>query len=463
MDTPPHPEMPLLRRLATLLARPVSPSDRQRAALHVLDWAGCAVAGAASPAGRLLAEHAARIGTGPCAGVGRPGLSASAAAFFNGGVGNVLEMDDIHRTSILHPGPVVVPAALAEAMATGAPPARLLDAVARGYEAMIRIGASVGPGHYALWHNTSTCGPFGAAAAAAAVLELDEEATVWALGNAGAQASGPWRCRHEPVMTKQLHTARAAQSGLQAAELAALGFTGPAGMLEGAQGFYAAMCPDPRPEVVTAEPDGPWRMWDVGFKPWPACRHAHPTIDAALALRRRGVAADAVRSIAVRTYDDALRFCDRPEPATVIQAKFSLQHSVAVVLLDGPPPLEAFEPPAIAREDVARLRAATTVAAGEPFVSAYPERYGAAVSVTLANGETLTETAPDALGDPANPVDIDRLTRKARALILSAGHSDTAADRLIETALALPNAGTLADFAAALATPPARPTKDTVQ
>lgn len=459
---PDDSEPTLLRALARLLRRPVGPADRARAALHVLDWAGCAAAGAASPAGRILATQARTIGAGPCAGVGVGGLSAPAAAFLNGGLGNVLEMDDVHRTSILHPGPVAIPAALAAAQRAGAAPAAFLDAVVRGYEASIRIGASVGPGHYAIWHNTSTCGPFGAAAAAASVFALSEDALVWALGNAGAQAAGPWRCRHEDVMTKQLHTARAALSGLQAAELAGLGFTGPEGMLEGAQGFYEAMCPDPDPAAATADPDGPWRLWDVSFKPWPACRHAHPAIDAALALREGGLDPARVASLELRSYADALRFCDRPTPATEIQAKFSLQHAVAATLADGPPPLSVFAPGALGRPDLAALRARTTVVEDPALTAAYPQRYGARLRATLTDGGVVEAFAPDALGDPENPVDEARLVAKATALALAGGRDAAQAARLVEAALALRSAATLDAFAAALAEPvaPAPRSKD---
>ncbi|SDX43355.1 2-methylcitrate dehydratase PrpD [Albimonas donghaensis] len=463
----PNPDMAptLLRRLAGRLAVRPGAEDRARAALHALDWAGCAAAGAVSPAGARLAQGAAATGAGACVGVGMgaAGLSPAAAALVNGGLGNVLEMDDVHRTSILHPGPVAIPAALAAAQATGAGAAAFLDALVIGYEAMIRVGASVGPGHYQRWHNTSTCGPFGAAAAAGALLGLSEDAMVWALGNAGSQAAGPWRCRHEPVMTKQLHTARAAMSGLQAAELAALGFTGPEAMLEGAQGFYDAFCPDPDPAAVIARLDGPWMIWDVSFKPWPACRHAHPAIDAALDLRARGAAPAAIRAIRIETYAEAVTFCDRPAPTTTHEAKFSLQHAVAACLADGPPPLAAFEPDAIARPDLTRLRGLTAVAATPAFTAAFPRRYGAAVEIDLATGETLRAEAPDALGDPENPVDEARLIAKARALCAAGGRSPDQAERLIAAALALPDdpgPAPLAAFASALAEAPAYTPED---
>lgn len=434
----------LTEGLADLLARSVVPEIRARAALHVLDWIGCAVLGAENPAGRIVARYGQNLGSGPCHAIGVGNRDAAGAAFVNGAYGNVLEMDDIHRTSILHPGPVVVPAALALAQRLNASSGDFLDAVVRGYDAVIRVGRSVGPGHYRHWHNTSTCGPFGAAAAAASLLGLDRSATVMALGHAGTQASGPWQCRLEGAMSKQLHTAAAAQAGLAAADLAALGFTAPKQILDGELGFYAAMCPDPTPEAVLADPDGPWLITDTSFKPWPACRHAHPTIDVALALRDR-VDVAAIDRITVRSYADAVGLCDNTSPTTVLEGKFSLQHCAAIVLLDGPPPLEAFEPTALARADVAALRAKVRLESAEPFASAYPMHYGAGLTVRLADGRELAADAPDALGDPDNPISPDAVQDKARMLMRAAGLAPDRIEAIIAAVDALPSGGVIDD------------------
>lgn len=439
----------LTRGLVRLLARPVAAADRARAVLHLIDWAGCAAIGATEPAGAILRQAGGLYGAGPCAVAGGCRLAPAGAAFVNGGLGNILEMDDIHRSSMLHPGPVVIPAALAAAEARGAGGPALLEAIVRGYEAVIRVGQSVGPGHYALWHNSSTCGPFGAAAAVAALAGLDEDATVWALGNAGTQAAGPWRCRHERVMSKQLHTARAAAAGLAAAELAALGFPGPDFILEGEQGFWAAMCPDPDRGAVLRGPDDPWRIHDTSFKPWPACRHVHAALEAAVQLGPRFRAEGASAAIRVETYADALRFCDRPAPATPHEAKFSLQHAVATALLGLPQDLSAFLPAAIARPEVAALRARVAVAATAEFSGAYPERYGARLRLALPGGEAEA-LIPTARGDPARPVSEAELEAKARMLMQSAGWDAGRIARCLGAARALADGARPAPFTAAL-------------
>ncbi len=440
----------LTRSLARHLGQPVDTATRERAILHVLDWLGCAVIGSTEPVGQLLLTRASQTPAGQISIIGGSGTSVpDQAVFCNGGLGNVLEMDDIHRTAILHPGPVVIPAALAAAEMAETQADAFLDAVVRGYESQIRIGIAVGPGHYANWHNTATCGPFGAAAAAGSVMELDEDRIVWALGNAGTQSSGPWRCRHEQVMTKQLHTARAAEAGFVAASLAAIGFSGPQFILEGEQGFFDAMCPDPCKECILAKLDGPWRIWETSFKPWPACRHAHAAIDAALELRRRhDLQSDDISEVGIRTFADAMRFCDRQDPASTLEAKFSLQHSVAVALLEGEPDLQHFEKTTILRRDVGGLRARTSVQETERFQKRYPGHFGSGVDITMSDGTVLSVDAPDALGDPENPLTEERIVAKSRRLMAAARLPDQSIEQMIDATLSLRTTGSLARFSA---------------
>lgn len=439
----------IAERLAALVLRPVSPGTREAAAVHVLDWLGCAIAGAASEPGRRLRALAEREAPGAARVLGGGRRSARTAAFANGGLGNVLEMDDVHRTAILHPGPVVIPAALALAEERGATGAAFLDAVVRGYEAVIRVGAAVGPQHYAFFHNTATCGPFGAAAACASLLGLDAAQTAHALGLAGTQAGGFWQLRNERAMAKQLHTARAAEMGLTAALLAADGFTGPLRIFEGPQGFFAATCGGADPEAILAAPGGDWLMQETSFKPWPACRHAHPAIDAALALREQAMPS-LIDRVEIATYRDAVVFCDRPDPKTVTDAKFSLQHAVAHVLLTGRPMLEDFEMEAVRQPEAAALRARVTVREASRFTNAYPAHFGASVALTLTDGCVLESEVRDALGDPEVPMTASALIAKAEMLMRAGGMIGDAITRLTDAALALPGAAEVQRLSQAL-------------
>ena len=442
----------LLEMLVKRLVRPVDDATIERAALHVHDWIGCAFAGSAQPVGHVLASALETEGTGACLALGQTKtFPPAAAAFHNGGLGNVLEMDDIHRTSRSHPGPVIIPAALAAAQWTGATPQKFLAAVVHGYEAALRIGRSVGPGHYALWHNTSTCGVFGAAAAVADLMDLTPEQTVWALGNAGAQAAGPWRCRREPVMTKQLHTAHAAQDGLKAAMLAKHGLTGPRLMLEGEQGFFAATAPDADPAAVNATPDAQWLIWETSFKPWPSCRFTHTSIDAALDLHEQKPDLDDVKEVLIETYTDSAVICDEPVPTSEIQAKFSLQHVVSATLINGPPGLDQFRGAALTDSAIAELRTRCRIAETKQFNDAYPQHYGTAVSLTFADGSVVDASRADALGDPENPVAPEAIENKAATLMIDAGLDAGTITEIRNTCRDLPRSKNLSELIQSLA------------
>ena len=395
----------------------------------MLDWTGCAVAGAVSPAARAMAKA---VGDG-----------ANRDAFYLGALGNVLEMDDVDKRALLHPGPVVIPSALTAAMETGADANAFLNAVVRGYEAVIRVGRAVGPDHYRYWHNTGTCGPFGAAAASASLFNLDTEKTVWTLGLAGTQASGFWQTRHEPAsFAKQLHTARAAHAGVFAARLAREGFVGLKTLLEGPQGFFAATCGDADAQgVVDFAADAPWAIHDVSFKPWPACRHVHAAIDAALLMRAEFPEWRNADGLTVRTYKDALSFCDKPAPTDTLSAKFSLQHSVAIALLRGEPALSDFEGEALTAPDVASLRDKISVEEDAAFTSRYPARFGAALDACPSGEEGGVAEVPDALGDPENPASNDVIIGKADMLLEAGGLASETAARLRDAALALGDSG----------------------
>ncbi len=416
--------MTLTQQLVRLTrAKRVTAADRARAALFALDTVANALGARNTAPGRMLRDWA-----------GRQGGDAGRKAFLLGGLSHILEMDDLHRASVTHPGCVVVPAVLALALRGGHAGHAVLDAVLHGYEAVARIGMAVGPAHYRIWHSTGTCGPFGAAMAAASLLGLDETQAVHALGNAGTQSSGLWQFLETGAMSKHLHAGRAAEAGLVAAELAALGFTGPPAILEGAKGLFAGACPDADPAAVTRDPQAPWQLHATSIKPWPCCRHTHPVIDAALELHGQ-LGGAAPQAIEVATYRAAIEVCDRPAPDSDYAAKFSLQHCVAGALMDGRIGFDSFD--AAARARLAPIWRQVTLRAEEPFVSAYPAAWGARIAVRLADGRTLVATRDACLGDPDWPLDESQMIDKASMLLKHGGIEGAAARGIIDGVLAL--------------------------
>jgi len=421
----------LTERLASTLAA-IRTTDLDGATIDaakrsVLDWLASALAGTATAAGRILIAEGADRGPGPCAVLGVPaGRDAETAALVNGALSHVVEMDDLDRASVVHPGTVVIPAALAAAEQTGAGGRAFLTAVVVGYEAAIRVGEAVGRSHYAYWQNTATCGTFGSTAAAAHLLGLDAESLTWAFGNAGSLAAGLWQFNRDGAMTKHLHAGRAAATGLLAARLAARGFTGARAILEGPQGFFAAMSRDSHPPRVVAgldtglgSPACPWKIGQVSIKPHASCRHTHPAIDAALQLRADlgNLDPHALRNVHVDTYRTALDVTDTPDPRNPYQAKFSLQYTVAQALLHGRVGLHDFAPDRLADPTLRHLMAATNLAVDPLLDARYPHAWSARVRLDFANGTTRAAEVTAPKGDPENPVSTPELGAKLRDLL----------------------------------------------
>ncbi|MEQ9518714.1 MAG: MmgE/PrpD family protein [Parvibaculum sp.] len=433
----------LSRRLVDhIQSKAVSEADLESAALFTLDAIANTCAGANSDPGRILLAWAKEGGNAA--------PDTGKQAFLWGSLTHILETDDLHRQSVVHPGCVVIPPAWVVATRRNATGRDFLTSVLHGFEATTRVGMGVGPEHYRIWHNTSTCGPFGSAMAVSSLLNLNAAAATNALGNAGSQAAGLWEFLETGAMTKHLHAGHAAEAGVRAAELAAFGFSGPPKILEGEKGFFRAACPDAKPDAVLSVLDAPWQLTITSIKPWPSCRHTHPAIDAAIAIRtemkRRSLPIDAIEYVSVDVYQAAMDVCDRPDPGSEYEAKFSLYHTVAAALARDVVNFEAFGPDA--RNDLAALRAKIAVKVADPYASAYPASWGSAVRLTLKSGEVITETRSNAKGDPEAPLSKAEMVAKAEMLLAHAGVDDPTP--FIDAVLGLVSADKLPDLPVAL-------------
>ncbi|MEM1077003.1 MAG: MmgE/PrpD family protein [Pseudomonadota bacterium] len=432
--------MTLAEQLVEIALRPKTEADLIRASLHLMDWLGNIAAAQASPAGRAALSYTDMAGLGAAF---APGVRAEDLAFVTGALGNVLEMDDLHRASLLHVGDVVCPATLAAALGQNGSGAALLSALVAGYEVAIRIGNAAAAQGYAPWYNSATCGVFGAAMAAAEIAGLDQPAE--ALAQAGMSASGIWQCRLDPGTGKQLATARAARDGVAAAALVRAGFTGPRHILEGTLGFFATYYPDADLSAVLAKPDAHFTLHAVSFKPYPACRHTHAAIAAALDLRSL-----APQKIEVSTYGAAIAFCDAPAPHSAHEARFSLQHCVAVALARGAPELGDFD--AGSRQDpaLATLRDQVVLSEDPELTEKFPGEMGARVILWDQDGTAHSRQRSSAPGDPEDPLSTDALRKKALRNLTHGGASGAVATALITACAALPEARDLTQLRNAL-------------
>lgn len=409
-------------------AAPLDEETSLKASELLLDFAGCALAGSSQPVAEMaysiIKENFAQAG--PCAILNArfDGAGELAAAFQNGFNGHILEMDDVHRGAVFHPGTVVIPAALAIGQKLGASGTGLLQAIAIGYEVSIRVGLAAGMKHYEKWHTTGTCATFGAAAASGHLLRLNPMQMTWALGNAGTQAAGLWQFLDDGALTKPLHPGKAAFNGLLAALMAKNGFTGPNNILEGKKGFLSATAIDPDMEALVSELGDRWQMMDVSIKPYASCRHSHPQIDAALEIwADNEYDVDDIVSVRIRTYQTAINVAGSQVryPCAPHEAKFDSRFCVALALLKGKVTMEDFDEGRMGKaEDVRLLWEKTAITQDARFEAEYPARWGAGIEMRLKDGRVFSAATSYAKGDPEKPMSTSELIDKFKDLAKAA-------------------------------------------
>lgn len=308
-------EARLTRELAAFLARSrwqdLPDAVRREGKRAILNVAGCVIAGREDPAVRILQRvfpDDEALGTG-----------AAATAY---------DYDDTHLPTVIHTGPPVAGALFALARTAPVSGAGFLHAFILGVETSCRVGNAVMPGHYERgWHITSTCGVFGATAAAGKVLGLNENQFSHALGIAATQAAGLVEVLGS--MARVLNAGFAARSGLRAAQLAAAGFEGPAQPLEGLRGFMNVFGGNRDAQALSVQH---WEMTRVAYKPYPCGVVLHALVDGCLEHREKLREAEA---LSVSLHPLAKERADRPNPRNALEARLSAQHAVAACLVRG--------------------------------------------------------------------------------------------------------------------------------
>ncbi len=395
------------------------PDEVLEVARHcVLDWLGCTIAAVDEPlVGILRNEIVAGDGGTDATLVASGGrTSVLTAALVNGAASHALDFDDTHRILSGHPTVPVLPAVGALAERDRRSGIDLLAALVAGIEVECRLGALLGAPHYDIgWHATATLGTFGAAAAVAHLLGLDEGSWRNALGLAGTQAAG--LKSGFGTMAKPLHAGRAAQSGLLAALLARGGFTANPDIVETSQGFSAALAGIAEPDAGRLDRwDGRFMVRDTLFKYHAACYLTHAPINALTEIR------DALGSdfrpgdvdhVDIRIDPPALKVCNIAEPTTGLEGKFSLRATAAMALLGrDTAALDSFSDAVVTAPDVVALRDRVSVR-GDASVSFMR----AEVTVALRDGSTRS-----VLADSSRPADDlgrqwDALVRKFVGLV----------------------------------------------
>lgn len=386
---------------------------------YYLDWLGCALGGTANAFSEPIRKVTKEEGGNPEASIigEKQRGTLRQAAMCNAYFGHILEMDDVDRTSISHPATVNIPPALAIGENLHKSGREMITAVVAGYEVMLRIGTSITPGHYKIFHTTSTSGVFGAAMAAGWLLKLKREQLDWALGNAGTMAAGLWQFLPDGGMSKFLHAGMAASNGVLAAKLAEAGFTGATHILEGPQGFFAGYARQDVDENLFKDFGKFWRSAEVSFKPYPCCRHTHSGIDAASDIFRQANG-EPITKACVNTYNTAMQVAGHMDPKDTRAAKFSLRYCVASGLKRGVAREEYFTTDAINQADVQTLLNEIEMKVDPELDKLVPNSWPCRVEAVTASGRKLTSYVQDPTGDPGNTLTWDGVIDKFRTMTM---------------------------------------------
>jgi 2-methylcitrate dehydratase PrpD len=309
-------------------------------------------------------------------------------------------------------------------------------------EVITRIGAAAsGLFHARGFHSTAICGVFGATCAAGRLTGSDARATASALGIAGSMASGLFAYLEDGTATKPIHPAWAAHGGILASRLAALGAEGPPSVIEGKFGLYHAFVGAEPGEIdidsQLADLGSRWETPRIAYKPFPVCHFMHGSLGAtAEALDGRTFAPDEVEEVVVTVPAAGVSLVLEPAdkkktPRSDYEGKFSLQYSVASMLLRGHVSVLDFTDDAIT--DPAVLAVAGKVTYETPEYPSYPQAFPGGVRVTLADGTTLNGDFPYQKGGPENPMSADEVREKfrANALLALPGEAVEALERAI--------------------------------
>ncbi len=385
---------------------------RHEAKRSLLNWLGCAIGGSTHPAvGKALAALLPFSAGNDCTILGRrERTDALHAALINGLSAHVLDFDDTHLRTLLHPSVPVASALLALAERQPMSGRDFLAAFVVGVEIECRVANAIWFAHNSHWYITGTAGVIGAAAAVARTLGLDENQTTHALGIASAQSAGTREMAG--TMTKAFIHGRAAQNGLLAALLAQQGFTSAETSLEGPHGFANVLAPERDLAALTAGLGSTYEILANSYKPFACGVVAHPVIDACIRLRDEVKLNPAdIARIALRVNPRALELTGIQAPPNGLKSKWSIYHSAAVALVDGAAGEHQYVDERVNAPEVRALRERVT-AMGDAQL---PE-IAAEVTVTLNNGKVYAKKVDRVTGSAENPMSDTDLEAKVCGL-----------------------------------------------
>jgi 2-methylcitrate dehydratase PrpD len=393
----------------------------------ILDGLGLALSGSVAKSGELVRRHLAdlNLGSGPATVIGSSLKVAPRFAAFANGVG--VHADDYDDTQLAvakdrvyglltHPTAPALPAALAVGEAEGASGADVMLAYHIGVEVECK---------------TATCGTFAAAAAAGRLMGLDSETLQRALSIAGSQSAG--LRENFGTMTKPFHAGRSSESGVAAAQFAAYGWTATDRILEAPRGFFSAAGGGYDINAIAGKLGSPWTFETPGIsiKPHPSGSLTHPGMTEMLRLiAEHGIKAADVQHVRVGTNSNMPNALIHHRPTNELQAKFSMEFCMAVLLIEGRAGLNEFVDEVVVRPDVKAMIEKVDFVIDERAEAAGYHKMTTYIDITLRDGRKISGMADFGKGSPANPMSFDEVAVKFHECAEFAGWDRRKADNV---------------------------------
>jgi 2-methylcitrate dehydratase PrpD len=429
----------------------------------ILDGLGLALSGSVAKSGELVRRHLRDLylGAGPATVIGSGLKVAPRFAAFANGVG--IHADDYDDTQLAvasdrvyglltHPTAPALPAALATGELVGASGQAVMLAYHLGVEVECKIAEAINPRHYQTgFHATATCGTFAAASASARLLGLDREATQRALSIAGSQSGG--LRENFGTMTKPFHAGRAAESGVVAAQFAASGWTATDRILEAPRGFFNAAGGGYDAGAIDGKLGAPWTFHSPGvsIKPHPSGSLTHPGMTEMLRLiREHRIRADDVVRVRVGTNSNMPNALIHHRPRNELQAKFSMEFCMAILLIEGRAGLGEFTDEVVLRPDIQAMIEKVDFGVDEAAERAGYDKMTTIIDIELRDGRKVSGRADFGKGSPADPMTYEEVAEKFRECAAFAQFPKTGADDVVNMVRDLETLGSIGRLTGAL-------------
>ena len=430
----------------------------------ILDGLGLALSGSVAKSGELVRRHlqSQRLGGGPATVIGSEMKVAPRFAAFANGVG--IHADDYDDTQLAvapdrvyglltHPTAPALPSALAVGESVGASGRDVTLAYHLGVEVECKIAEAINPRHYQTgFHATATCGTFASASAASKLMGLDIETTLRALSVAGSQSAG--LRENFGTMTKPFHAGRSSESGVVAAEFAALGWTAAPTILEAPRGFFSAAGGGYDESAILGKLGAPWTFADPGvsIKPHPSGSLTHPGMTEMLRLlRENDIRAEDVVRVRVGTNSNMPNALIHHRPTDELQAKFSMEFCMAILLLERRAGLNEFVDEVVLRPDVQAMISRVDFVVDERAEAAGYHKMTTYLDIELKDGRRISGMADFGKGSPAQPMSYDEVADKFRECAAYARWDRGRAEDVVGMVRDLESLGEIGRLTAALA------------